>query len=306
MPIAFSTRDGARALLPFSTKRGEAAFTLIELLASIGLLSVLLLLLASVTESAGSAWRLGRSRVDTFQSARTALEIVSRELTPAIVDTRTQFVVAPGQLLTDAGALQVAPESSALLWMAPIGENSELRLVGYYLYRDEARRFYRLKRLYAGPGPSTDPRARYFPINLDDPRDPQLRTSPIDAKWFTRNFNASAFDEEDATNEAAIVSTAADGVIAFWVQCIDLLGNPIPLLSEAKNHPSSELFYNSAAYIQFATTEPFEGGNSTIFLAETPESLKANRVPAAIDLTVVTLDSVTLGRVQSVPLQTNV
>ena len=97
-----------RALVAAPPAKATAAFTLIELLAAISLLSVLLLILASVTESAGSAWRLGRSRVDTFQSARSALEIMARELTPAVVDTRMQFVVAPGKLLTDAGALGVA------------------------------------------------------------------------------------------------------------------------------------------------------------------------------------------------------
>ena len=40
------------------------------------------------------------------------------------------------------------------------------------------------------------------------------------------------------------ISTAADGVLAFWVQCYDILGNPVPWLSNVENHPKSEMIYN--------------------------------------------------------------
>src|SRR3954451_24879323 len=98
-----------------------------------------MLILAGVTEAAGRAWREGQSRTETFQNARTALEIVARELTPAVVDTRMQFVVGPGSILTRAGAKHVAPDTPMLLWMAPVGEDGGLRCVGYYLYRDQER-----------------------------------------------------------------------------------------------------------------------------------------------------------------------
>jgi prepilin-type N-terminal cleavage/methylation domain-containing protein len=280
-------------------------FTVIELITAMALLSVLLIMLASITDSAGKAWAQGRSRVDTFQSARSALEIMGRELTPAIVDTRMQFVHLPGEVLSETGAENVAPNSPALLWMAPLGDNGQLRCNGYYLYRDEARRFFRLKRITVAESAKVDPRSVYFPrmINLANPRDPMLRTSPVNAEWFTRSWDRAAFDEEDASNEAAIVSTVADGVVAFWARCVDVLGEPVPLLSEARNHPKSRLFYNSAAFMQMATSKPFDNGSSTIYLAETPESLKSNRVPAAVDLTVITLDSVTLDRISSLPVQ---
>ena len=284
------------------------AFTLIELLVSIALLSLLLLILAAVTESASRAWREGQSRTETYQSARTALEIMARELTPAVVDTRMQFVVAPGSLLTKAGAQHVAPDSPVMLWMAPLGEEGGLRCVGYYLFRDEARKFYRLKRLYIAPTDVNGKEAKYFPrmINLNDPRDPKLRTNAVDADWFTRRWDASAFDEEDPNNDETVVSSAADGVIAFWVQTLDVLGNPVPLLSKASQHPPSSLAYNSAAYFQVATTVPFENDRSFVYLAKTAQTMKANRVPAAVDLTVITLDHALLARGVQVPQQTNV
>lgn len=288
-------------------RRVPVAFTLVELLVSLALLSFIMLILAGVTESASNAWREGQSRTETFQSARTALEILTREITPAVVDTRMQFVVAPGDILARAGAKNVAPESPALLWMAPLGDEGSLSCVGYYLYRDDVRQFYRLKRLFI-PAPTNTKASPYFPrmISANNPRDPELRTSPVNADWFTRSWDANAFDEENAANSQGVVSSAADGIIAFWVQPLDVLGHPVPLVAKSSVHPSSELYYNSAAYFQVATSTPFESGRSLLYLAQTPQSMKANRVPAAIDFTLVMVDSRVLTRRLPIPQQTNV
>jgi type II secretory pathway pseudopilin PulG len=313
-------RPGRRSL-SISAFRSAAGFTVIELLLSICLLSFILLILASATESSGRMWRDGQSRTDSFQSARTTLELMARELTPAVVDTRTQFVTAPNTILSkvvksknEELAKCFAPESPAILWMAPLGAQGELCCVGYYLYRNEAKKFHRLKRIFITPKLADGTTSPYFPrtINPANPRDTTLRTSPVNALWFTGGspnpvlWDAAAFDEESAANTRAVVSSAADGVIAFWVQSFDLLGNPIPLLSKAKNHPKSDLWFNSAAYFQAATTTKFEDGKSFVYLAETPQSIKANRVPAAVEITIVTLDPALLVRGVQVPSQVNV
>jgi prepilin-type N-terminal cleavage/methylation domain-containing protein len=298
MTHAIIPRDGRR--------RPARGFTLIELLVSMALLTFLMLALASVTESASRAWREGQGRTETFQSARTSLEIIARELTPAVVDTRTQFVVTPGSILTQAGAKNVAPNSPVALWMAPHGEHGALYCVGYYLYRDNTRQFHRLKRIAIAPPSATRP-SPYYPqmLNASNPRDPQLRTSPINADWFTRHWDTDTFDEERVSNAQSVVSSAADGVIAFWIQCLDSLGNPVPLLSKSTVHPASELDYNSAAYFLSATSTPFDGGRSFQYLAASPQTMKANRLPAAVDLTIITLDSRTFARGVPIPDQVN-
>lgn len=292
----------------------RGAFTIVELLVSVGLLTTLMLALSAVTESASRAWREGTNRTDTFQSARTALELMTRELAPAVVDTRMQFVIGPNTIVANVVrksnttlADKFAPESPVLLWMAPLGENGALRCIGYYLHRDEARKFYRLKRIFIAPPELPEKPSPYFPrmVSTASARDTALRTSPVNASWFTRTWDAAAFDEEDPDNKDAVVSSAADGVIALWAQPIDLLGNPMPLLSKAKNHPKSVLDYNSAAYFQVATTKPFDSG-SLVYLAETGQSMKANRVPAAVELTLVTIDSTVLQRGLLIPEQVNV
>jgi hypothetical protein len=292
----------------------RSGLTLTELLVSMGLLTFLMLVLSSVTESAGKAWREGQARTDTYQSARTALELMSRELSSAVVDTRMQFVVGPSKIVSSVVrksnpelAEKFAPESPVVLWMAPLGEAGTLRCVGYYLHHDPAKHFYRLKRIYIAPS-TPERESPFFPtmINALNARDRTLRTSPVDAVWFTRSWNAKAFEEEDPENEAAVVSSAADGVIAFWIQPIDLLGNPIPTVAGATHHPKSQLFYNSAAFFQAATSQPFEDGRSFVYLAETLQSMKANRLPAAVDLTVVTLDNARIVRGVTIPEQVNI
>lgn len=294
--------------------RSRAALTLTELLVSMGLLTFLMLILSSGTDSASRAWRDGQARTDTFQSARTALELMARELNVAVVDTRMQFVIGPSTVLstivkkTDRElAEKIVPETPVMLWMAPLGEDGSLRCVGYYLHHDPKNRFYRLKRIYIAP-PQPEKESPYFPrtFNLSNAKDRTLRTSAVDALWFTRSWNAQAFDEQNPDNDDAIVSSAADGVIAFWVQPLDLIGNPIPLVSKSAVHPGTQLFYNSAAYFQVATTRPFENGRSFDYLAETAQSMKANRLPAAMELTVVTLDARRIARGVVIPEQTNV
>ncbi len=274
-------------------------FSVLELLVAFSVLSILMVILLAAVPPVTSTWIESERRIETYQRARGALELLTRELTPAVVDTRMQFVVLPGEDLQDVGALNVAPLSPALFWMAPLGTSGELRCVGYYLFRDDEKQFFRLKRVYIKP----DNPDGYYPrlINRENARDITMRTDPLSARWFLENLNELAFDEQDPDNDAVIVSTAADGVIAFWVQCFDLLGNPVTWLSQAKNHPSNDLIYNSSAYFQMATTKPFDSGESTEFLRKTTQVMKANRVPTEIEITLVTIDSGLLAREFEIP-----
>ena len=287
-----------------------AGFTLVEMLVAFAVLSGLMVLLLGAVTPVATLWRKAETRVETHQRARGALELLARELTPAVVDTRMQFVVLPGTELEDAGATGVAADSPALIWMAPLGRDGELRCVGYYLFRDQDRGFHRLKRIFIRPDLPDLPDVPnpYFPrlVNHEDTRDLSMRTDPVSAKWFLERWDEEAFAEEDLSNDRAFVSSVADGVLGFWVQCYDLLGNPVPSLSQARYHPRSTLIYNSAAYFQMATTRPFDSGNSTEFLAETPQVMKANRVPSEIEFGLVAVDETVALRDIRVPEMTSI
>ena len=273
--------------------------SLIELLVASSVVTVLMVILLAAVPAVTSTWVESERRIETYQRARGALELVTRELTPAVIDTRMQFIVLPGELLETAGAAGISPNSPALIWMAPLGESGELRCVGYFLHRDVEKAFYRLKRIYIEPD-NTD---GYFPrlVNFGDARDLTMRTDPVSARWFLDNWDEDAFNEEDPENDSLVVSTGTDGVVAFWVQCFDLLGNPVPWLSAAPNHPQSELIYNSSAYFQMATTVPFAQGNSTQFLQESANAMKANRLPAAVQISLVTIGDALLAKGRTIP-----
>ena len=227
------------------------------------ILTLILTMLAGILDPAMRLWGEGEQRVEKFKNARSALELITREMTPAVVDTRMQFVVMSGKVLTaELGVKNVAPEAPVVLWMAPLGERSRLHCIGYFLSRDAEHDRYRLKRIFVPPTePNAPDRAhKNYPrmLNYTEKRGEENYTNPTDAEWFLGNWDDRAFDDQDPANDETIVGTVADGVVAMWVQCYDLLGNPIPWMSESDVHPKSELIYNSAGFFYAATTEPFD------------------------------------------------
>jgi len=280
------------------------AFSLLEMLLTITVLTMLLLMLMSVVAIVTDIWVESERAVQSSQRARAGLELFTREVTPAVVDTRMQFIVAPGKHLGAVGAQAIAPNSPAVFWMAPLGKGGELRCVGYYLYRNERIRHFRLKRIYIRP----DNEYGYFPNLVDSVNAGNVnnRTDAITSKWFINNWDVKAFDDYSAGNQKVIVSTVADGVVAFWVQCLDLLGNPIPLVSKSKFHPRSDLQFNSAAFFHMATSTPFDDGESFVYLAKTPFVMKAHRLPAEIEIAIVTVGDIILGSDISIPQMENI
>lgn len=271
-------------LSPQLARKEANGFSLVELLTTLTVLSIIMLMLFGVFQSVSNTYIRSEEKVDANERARASLELFTRELTPAVVDTRMQFCILPGERLTDKGAQSVAENSPAVLWMAPLGKGGALRCVGYFLSRNTEDDRYRLKRIYI----RDDNEDNYFPklIDLENSGDVSFRTDPLTARWFTNNWNEEAFDDLTVGNEKVVVSTVAEGILGFWVQCYDTLGNPIPWLSEAENHPESDLMYNSAAYFHIANSRPFDDGKTFVYLAETPLVMKAHRLPAEIEMAI--------------------
>ena len=275
-----------------------------EILAATVILAGILVILASMLDITGDSWRDSEERVETSQNGRTALELVTRELEPATINTCEQFVVMPGRSLNACGAEGVVETSQAAFWMAPLGKDGDLRAVGYYLQRDDKHVFYRLKRYYVGPENED-----YFPRGFDPENvdDTSILSEETTAARFLTRLDAQAFNDSDPENKKRVVSTVADGVIAMWIQCYDLLGNPIPWVSEDKNHPKSDVIFNSAALFVMATSQPFDDGKSFVYLSGNIKSVKGNRLPAAVGITVVTLDTASLERFsEDIPVMGNV
>lgn len=71
----------------------KSAFTLMELLVAIAITSLLVVLLAKMGESAGSAWKRGAAQAESYSTARGAISIIGRELEGAVIDLDIGFHV---------------------------------------------------------------------------------------------------------------------------------------------------------------------------------------------------------------------
>ena len=287
-----------------SEHRTRRGFSLIEMLVSMAVLSVLMVFLMEAMSTVTRVYIDTDSRTRSDEKGRAVIELISREVTPAAIDTRMQFIILPGEKLSDAGAVNVVETSPAMLWMAPLGPGGDLRCVGYFLTGSPDLKKYRLKRIFI----KNDNPDGYFPKvgKVENAGDAGNRTSPTDASWFTDAWDEQAFDDASETNDKVIISTVSDGVVAFWIRALDSMGNPVPQLSSAKAHPKSDLFYNSAAYFYMADGESFDEGKTFVYLKKNRLTMKANRLPAAVELAIVMIDEDNINRGPVVPAQENV
>jgi prepilin-type N-terminal cleavage/methylation domain-containing protein len=70
----------------------EAGFTLLELLAAMAILALMVAMLFSAFNQASRAWLQAENRVETFTQARAALDLMSREISQAIVTSNISFL----------------------------------------------------------------------------------------------------------------------------------------------------------------------------------------------------------------------
>lgn len=95
------------------------AFTLVELLVSMAVLSVLMLVVVQVTNHTNSLWRTTTSKVDQFREATDAFEAMERNLAQATLNTYLDYYDDKGDRRTSANAASFVP--------ARYGRYSDLR-----------------------------------------------------------------------------------------------------------------------------------------------------------------------------------
>lgn len=109
------------------------------------------------------------------------------------------------------------------------------------------------------------------------------------------NLNANNFDPS-RTDFEYFSSVVSDGVIGFWIRCLDANGDPISWLSTADTS-TDPIRFNSTAYFQ-----PSIPGQTASFKYTKPGSTaQANQLPSAVELTIIMVDSRTLMRKPVVP-----
>jgi prepilin-type N-terminal cleavage/methylation domain-containing protein len=133
--------------LPFATR----AFSLLEVLVAMAVLSLVLVLLLSVTNNASKLWRANENRVDSYREARAAINTIADDLASLCVSTNTTFFAVTPESGSDADLPAVATGATAsgmndkLFFLAALpadaqeaGKNkSDLCTIGYFLAYDK-------------------------------------------------------------------------------------------------------------------------------------------------------------------------
>ncbi len=134
--------------------RASAAFTILEILVSMAILSILVIALSGLMNLANKTYKSSNARLDAFESARSAFEMLTRHLRQAVLHSYwgydnpqnpvhyamhsdLHFVAGPGSALGTGGG-----SSHAVFFQAPLGaaESPALRQntllmnnVGYFV-----------------------------------------------------------------------------------------------------------------------------------------------------------------------------
>ena len=66
---------------------GSPAFTLVELLISMSVLTVIMLLMVSIAGSTQRIWKQTSTRIDAFRATRTGFESMTRRISQATLNT---------------------------------------------------------------------------------------------------------------------------------------------------------------------------------------------------------------------------
>ena len=288
-------------------RRPGWAFTLVEILVSMSVLTLMVVFIASIVNAVNRSWNAGEIQVENYQNGRAILDLVSRDLAPALA-SGTAAAFNPGNTtgavwgtlqtvqnpnvtaLLPSGTTQIA-NSDSLFWQAPSTTNSfgNVSELGYILVKVAAAGAptrYQLQRFYAAqdtryptPSPTPAPSGRTFQI-YDWP------ISYSTVPWLT-NMSLTRF--------AACFSPLSDGVLGFWIRLLDKNGNPVPWLKDATGYSAaSPMKFNSAAAFGAFTATP--SATPGFLYTDPTATLAANRLPSAAELTIVTVDGRTIKR----------
>lgn len=241
--------------------KNSRAFTLVELLVAMTVLSLLVVLISSVLSGVNKAWVAGEERVENYQTGRAILELITRELKSAVISPSLQFIQNPPMGTAEQNPWNQRKNSNALFWQSTLtsGPAGNICEVGYYLDKT-----FRLRRFYVPPDSAS------YNVYGAPP-------SALTAPWVT-NF--------DPINQSGLFSTVADGILGLWVRCMDRNGDTIPW------YQSTGVLYNSAATFQPAIPGQF----SSFKYTNAATTAQAHLLPYSVEITVITLDAKTLQR----------
>jgi len=99
---------------PALLSKKSPAFTLIELLVAMAVLSILLVVLLNVVQSAATLWRTTENRMETYREARAALQVISSDLANFLPSTNTNYFSTNVSSTNQLAFLALLPRNSQL------------------------------------------------------------------------------------------------------------------------------------------------------------------------------------------------
>jgi uncharacterized protein (TIGR02599 family) len=242
-------------------KRGKgsplvAAFTLVEILVSLAVLTILLLVSAAVIGQVQNTWAQSNARVSQFREARTAFDIITRNLSQATLNTYIdydqnylskgastavnaaavspdkyvrrsdlQFICGPAAELVGGGGLGGVVSGHAVFFQAPLGVSQQAGLVGLdrllcgrgYFVQYSSDEFF--KPAFIPPGAQ---RFRYRLMEFSPPAEKNLIYSSV-VNGNTNNINAwfaesgADLDEDENPENLSLNRPVADNILALYI-----------------------------------------------------------------------------------------
>ncbi len=90
-----------RRLTRYRRRRGSAGFTLIEILTAVAVMSVLMVIVFSVVADTSKVWRRSTEKIEAFQDARNAFQLLTRSLSQATLNVYYDYFDSAGKTLAD-------------------------------------------------------------------------------------------------------------------------------------------------------------------------------------------------------------
>jgi GxxExxY protein len=117
---------------PVILSKNSSAFSILELLVAVSVLSILLVVLLNIVQGATSLWRGSENKVEAYREARAALQVMSSDLKNILPTTNTDFFRTNLTNTPNIGFLAALPINSQ-----DTTSLSDVCTVGYFLKYDD-------------------------------------------------------------------------------------------------------------------------------------------------------------------------
>ncbi len=264
------------------TARG---FTLVELLVSIGVLSILFVLLLGILNQLSGTFTEIRAQVYRHQNGQAILGLIASDLRVAMLPQNRmdknslELLVDPPSLLTAGNYLY----PHAIFWQAPIASNTtngNIAEVGYFIRWDTTTY-------------PNNPRASLCRLFVN-PGDPNYLIYSTTQSWLTPTI----LDNEAPGTTSPYQGWFADNVIGLWVRCLDANGVPITQTAAGVGQQATCQTTNYSFDSRLGYLSSNAGGSSPAYIPKyayydpgSKQNVIAGALPSTIEIAIVLLDS---------------